>query len=108
MKQLSDDKGELNAEGGKNDLQQIKCGWVDVCPSSRLNHQREGDRDAEMVKQIASHRAARAHREMDRWNGEPLTLTTQKGGSVLENTQISQTHNRKINISMGYDLHANS
>lgn len=46
--------------------------------------------------------------EIDRWNGEPLTLTTQKGGSVLENTQISQTHNRKINISMGYDLHANS
>lgn len=53
---------------GKNDLQQIKCGWVDVCPFSRLNHQQEGDRDAEMVKQIASRRAARAHREMDKWN----------------------------------------
>lgn len=48
MKQLSDDKGELNAEGGKNDLQQIKCGWVDVCPFSRLNHQSE--RVTEMLK----------------------------------------------------------
>lgn len=53
---------------GENDLQQIKCGWVDVCPFSRLNHQREGDRDAEMVKQIASCLAAQAHHEMDRWS----------------------------------------
>lgn len=92
---------------GKNDLQQIKCAWVDVCPFSRFNHQQEGDRDAEMVKQIASHQPAWAYHEMDRWSWEPLTLTTQKGGSALENTQISQTHNTKINISMGYDLQAN-
>lgn len=71
--------------GGRNDLQQIKCGRRDVCLLSRLNQQQEGDRDTEMVKQIASCRPAQSYDEMDRCNWEPLTLTTQREVSVLEN-----------------------
>lgn len=105
MKQLSDDKGELNAEGGKKwpATNQV---WLGRCVSPQQTQSPAGgwQRDAEVVKQIAARQAARAHHEMDRWDWEPLTLTTQRGGSVLENTQISQTHNRKINISVGYDF----
>lgn len=105
MKQLSDDKGELNAEGGKKwpATNQV---WLGRCVSPQQTQSPAGgwQRDAEVVKQIAARRAAWAHHEMDRWDWEPLTLTTQRGGSVLENTQISQTHNRKINISVGYDF----
>lgn len=50
----------------KNGLQQIKCGCTDVCLFSRLNQEQEGDRDTEMVKQIASRRPAQSHHEMDR------------------------------------------
>jgi len=67
MKQLTDDKRELNGEG-ENDLQQIKCGCIDACLFSRLNQQPAGDRDTEMVKQIASRRPAQSYDEMDRCN----------------------------------------
>lgn len=39
---------------------------VQMCLFSRVNQEREGDRDTETVKQIASHRPAQSHHETDR------------------------------------------
>lgn len=59
MELLTDDKRESNAGGVKWPATN-QCGCIDVCLFSRLNQQQEGDRDTEMVKQIASPQPAQS------------------------------------------------